>query len=115
MKPDRIQRKALETWYDSHHELHDCLIPSTMGLAGEVGEFTDLVKKIYFKPEYARDDNDLIDELGDVLYYVAIIAYQLRISLFELCLRNHKKLASREEGGQGYNKGINERDKNESV
>jgi NTP pyrophosphatase (non-canonical NTP hydrolase) len=88
MKCDTIQQRALETWYAPDHELHYDLLPSVMGLAGESGELLDL------------------EELGDVLYYVAILAHQLDITLDELSRLNHAKLTAREESGMGYNKGI---------
>ncbi|MCE5333084.1 MAG: hypothetical protein LLG06_00685 [Desulfobacteraceae bacterium] len=69
-----------------------------MGLAGECGEFCNKVKKI------ARDDNNilteerkkqLVDELGDILWYVALCAYELKVNLGEVALRNEIKLAER--------------------
>jgi hypothetical protein len=49
-----------------------------MGLAGESGELLDLVKKINFKPNYPRDDNDLIEELGDVYHTRRTITVESR-------------------------------------
>jgi NTP pyrophosphatase (non-canonical NTP hydrolase) len=86
--PDTIQQRALETWYYKDHELHQNLLPSVMGISGEAGELLDLV-----------------EELGDVLYYVAILAHQLDITLDELSRLNHAKLTAREESGMGYNRG----------
>jgi NTP pyrophosphatase (non-canonical NTP hydrolase) len=104
--PDTIQQRALSTWYDPDHELHNNLLPSVMGLAGESGELLDLVKKIHFKPGFRHSVVDLYDELGDVLYYAAILAHQLNITLDELSRLNYAKLTKRERDGAGYNKGI---------
>lgn len=46
-----------------------------MGLVGEVGELVDQIKKILYKPGYERDDEKLLDELGDVGFYIAAVAY----------------------------------------
>jgi NTP pyrophosphatase (non-canonical NTP hydrolase) len=103
--PDQIQRRALETWYEPGHELHFSLLPSVMGLAGETGELIDLVKKIHFKPGYNLGGEGLLDELGDVLFYLSIIAHQCNITLDELSQLNHHKLKEREDNGTGYNRG----------
>ena len=56
----------------------------TLGLAGESGEVAEKIKKII------RDDNgvvskdkkqEILKELGDVLWYVAQIATELKLSL----------------------------------
>lgn len=103
--PDTIQQRALSTWYAPDHELYNNLLPSVMGLAGEAGELLDLVKKINFKPGFRHSVVDLYDELGDVLYYVAILAHQLNITLDELSRLNYAKLTEREQNGIGYNRG----------
>ena len=69
-----------------------------MGLAGEAGEILNKLKKVY------RDDGGvlseekrlaIIDELGDVLYYVAALALDLEIDLESVSRANLEKLASR--------------------
>lgn len=104
--PDKIQERALETWYEPEHPLHSEKLHPTIGLAGEVGELLNLMKKHHYKPGYQADDLDFLDELGDYLYYFAILAYQFGATLEELSLLNHHKLAEREENGAGYNRGV---------
>ena len=74
-----------------------------LGLAGEAGEIANKVKKIM------RDDNciltdekkeDLIGELGDVLWYLAALATELGIDLGEVAEKNIEKLFSRKERGK---------------
>jgi NTP pyrophosphatase (non-canonical NTP hydrolase) len=69
-----------------------------LGLAGESGEVADLVKK-YLYPSKPGDGNDtrerLIDELGDVLWYVAVLAIALNIDLEDIAVQNIAKLAAR--------------------
>lgn len=69
-----------------------------LGLAGEAGEVANKVKKIY------RDDggeitverrSEIIDELGDVLWYAAMLAKELGVSLENVALRNLAKLEQR--------------------
>lgn len=69
-----------------------------LGLTGEAGEVANKVKKI------ARDANGVIDpvraadiaeELGDVLWYVAMAATELGADLGEIAALNAAKLESR--------------------
>lgn len=70
------------------------LLNGVLGLAGEAGECADLVKKCYFQD--ARPINDaLIDELGDVLWYVAETAAARGVTLEEVAAHNVEKLRRR--------------------
>ena len=69
-----------------------------LGLAGEAGEIANKVKKIY------RDNDgeltrhaqaDLMDELGDVLWYVAALATEIGYDLDDVASHNLEKLAAR--------------------
>ena len=69
-----------------------------LGLVGESGEIADKLKKVI------RDDNGEIalekqnaiaKELGDVLWYVSNLAYELGFSLEEIAQMNVDKLQSR--------------------
>ena len=79
------------------------LIYTTLGLAGEAGEIANKVKKII------RDNNGdipyavreaLVDELGDVLWYVAAVADSLLASLDQIAFKNLVKLQSRKDRGK---------------
>jgi NTP pyrophosphatase (non-canonical NTP hydrolase) len=74
------------------------LVYCTLGLTGEAGEFADKVKKII------RDDNNelseekrqaLAGELGDVMWYTAMLARELGTTLEEVAQNNLDKLESR--------------------
>lgn len=70
------------------------LFNGVLGLAGEAGECADLAKKCYFQD--ARPIHDaLIDELGDVLWYVAETAAALGVTLEEVARHNVEKLRKR--------------------
>lgn len=74
----------------------------SMGLAGETGELVDLVKKHVFHGKFPAAD-DLIGELGDVLWYLARLAASYGVSLETVAERNIAKL--RERYPQGFQKG----------
>lgn len=72
-----------------------------LGLAGEAGEVCDKVKKIY------RDDKtdakflgDIAKEIGDVLWYCAVLADDLGFSLQQVAEMNIYKLQSRRATGK---------------
>lgn len=69
-----------------------------LGLAGETGECCDLVKKRFYQD--GRDIRDsLLDELGDVLWYVAEAASAMGWTLDEIAGHNVQKLRKRYPGG----------------
>jgi NTP pyrophosphatase (non-canonical NTP hydrolase) len=70
------------------------LICSALGLSGEAGEYTDLVKKTF---EQGRnfDRDKAIKELGDVLYYAQLAAIGLGISLDDAVAACEQKLSRR--------------------
>ena len=87
------------------------LIYPTLGLAGEAGEIANKVKKILRDnsgnlQESVRED--LICELGDVLWYIAALATDLNVELSEVANKNIEKLNSRKNrgtiGGSGDNR-----------
>ena len=102
---DEIQERALNTWYAKPHPLYGDWRPAAMGLSGESGELLDLIKKHYYKPEFCANLSAIKDELGDVLFYLSILAHYAGLTLDELSQRNYDKLAAREAEGTGYNRG----------
>ena len=62
-----------------------------LGTAGEAGELVDLLKKQIFQG-HPFDREHLIKECGDVLYYLALSAEALDISLEDIAIKNNKKL-----------------------
>lgn len=73
---------------------NDHLMNAMLGLAGETGECCDLVKKYFFQD--GRDIRDgLMDELSDVLWYVAEAASAMGWTLDEIAQHNVDKLRKR--------------------
>lgn len=84
------------------------LIYPALGLAEEAGEVVGHVKRIL------RDDGghltdkrttDIVMELGDVLWYVAMIADELEVPLSEIAHLNLSKLQHRRETNKLHGKG----------
>lgn len=65
----------------------------TVGLGGETGEVLEVLKKQVRDGKFKK--KDLIKELGDVQYYLTMIAYRHGISLREIWDTNRKKLIGR--------------------
>lgn len=81
----------------------------TIGLLGEAGELANQVKKVI------RDDGGvltparrakIVDELGDVLWYIAAVAREMKTPLSFVADANLRKLAKRKKQGtlQGDNR-----------
>lgn len=64
------------------------------GLNGEAGECIDILKKTEFQG-HAFDPMKMIDELGDVLWYVAQLATGLGMTLEYVAQHNVDKLLAR--------------------
>jgi len=102
--PDEIQQRALKTWYPNGHALHFETLHPLIALAGEAGELLNLYKKDRFKPGFHAGHWDYKDELGDCLYYLAILAYQHGLTLDQLSQLNREKLR---DGKNGWPEGAN--------
>lgn len=70
------------------------LLHATLGIAGESGEIVDAVKKhvIYNKP---LDVANMREEIGDIMWYIALACRTLEFDLGELLQENIEKLAKR--------------------
>ena len=69
-----------------------------MGLVGEAGEVANKVKKIIRDKNGVIDETtkrDLIDELGDVFWYLAQCAEKIDVDLSVVAMTNLRKLAER--------------------
>lgn len=75
-----------------------------LGLAGEVGEFLEPIKK-HVRDGGEIDMDDLKKEAGDVLWYLAVILDDLGVSFDEVAQMNIEKLADRRERNKLAGKG----------
>jgi NTP pyrophosphatase (non-canonical NTP hydrolase) len=106
---NEYQQAALRTAApkDKHNELFHLLL----GLVGETGEIAEKAKKIVRDKDSDFSQwevEDLTKELGDTLWYVAVIADYFGIPLEEVAQLNIAKLADRQQrsmlGGSGDNR-----------
>lgn len=65
-----------------------------LGIAGEAGEVADYTKKV-LGHGHPLDKDRYIKELGDVLWYTAMIGDILGVKLSEIAIVNNEKLAAR--------------------
>ena len=70
------------------------VINACLGLSGEVGEFNDMVKKWVFH-EKEFDIDHAKKELGDIMWYVALVCKSFGWDLDEILQMNIDKLAKR--------------------
>jgi NTP pyrophosphatase (non-canonical NTP hydrolase) len=85
--------------YAEHHRV----IYPALGLASEAGEVAGKVKKVLRDQggDFASAPLEgLKDELGDVLWYIAVLAGDLGLSLDEIATANLGKLVSRKDRGR---------------
>jgi NTP pyrophosphatase (non-canonical NTP hydrolase) len=73
------------------------LIHAIMGISGEAGELLDAIKKaaIYDKP---LDRDNVVEELGDLEFYMEQLRQRLGITRDETLKANYEKLQKRYEG-----------------
>ena len=88
---ERAQRTARKD-----HPLR--LVVAALGLVGEAGECSELVKK-HVGHGHGLDSVKLCAELGDVLWYVAELASAAGLTLDEVAEANIQKLQARDPEG----------------
>lgn len=76
----------------------DSICLCTLGLAGESGEVADLIKKHYGHGKSIELD-ELILELGDVMWYLSQLSRLLGFTMTEVMTMNMQKLHNRHPGG----------------
>ena len=100
MNFNEYQLASLKTAFFPHFNSSkiDGLNYPIIGLCGEAGELANKYKKVL------RDHDGVItvemrqglsDELGDILWYISIIAHELKIPLNTIALNNIYKLEQR--------------------
>lgn len=72
----------------------DKLENACLGLAGETGEVCDILKKYLFQG-HELDRPHLIEEAGDIAWYLAELAAGLGVELEDILIQNIAKLRRR--------------------
>lgn len=82
------------------------LLNGALGLTGEAGEVSDMIKKNIFHG-HELDREALVKELGDVCWYVALLCEAIDVSLEEVLTKNIDKLKARYPEGFSESASIN--------
>lgn len=104
MTINEYQELALRT--ANIKEKTSMIVNGALGLTGESGEVADLVKKWQYQG-HILNRADVIDELGDVCWYIALITSALDTPLEEVLRGNIDKLKARYPEGFEVEKSLN--------
>lgn len=113
MKIDDYTQNALLTLSSdyAYGDITPQLMGMVLGLSDESGEVLGKFKKILRDKKGVLSDKDkaeITKELGDVLWYIAMVSHLLGSSLDEVARKNNEKLLSRKQrdvlGGSGDNR-----------
>ena len=90
------QKETLRTLRAGSYE--DQCANMCMGMCGEIGEVVDMMKKHIYQGK-ELDINDVIEEVGDVLWYLSNFCNINKITLEECMYNNSMKLKKRYPNG----------------
>lgn len=93
MTINEYQNEALRTASGMSKDV-PMIVNGVLGLCGESGECTDMVKKHLFQG-HELDEEHLAKELGDVAWYLAVSAYSIGYDLETVMQMNVDKLRKR--------------------
>jgi NTP pyrophosphatase (non-canonical NTP hydrolase) len=98
MTLNTYRKAAVRTASSMSDALSVRLLNGALGLTGESGEVADIIKKWYFH-NHDLDKQHLVEELGDVMWYIASMADALGVTLDEVARVNVEKLMRRYPNG----------------
>lgn len=102
---DNYQELAMVT-KNKKLPLSEQILNAALGLAGEAGEVTDIVKKWKFQG-HLLDPKDIAKELGDICWYIALMSESIGLSFNEILEMNIEKLKKRYPEGFSAERSIN--------
>lgn len=105
MNANEYQRKAMRT---ATHKCYD-LANAALGLTGEDGEVADIIKKHLYQG-HDLYPSEVIEKLGDVLWYVALMADYFNVTLGFVMQQNITKLKARYPEGFDPVRSVNRED-----
>lgn len=86
------------------------LVHASLGMSGEVGEVVDHIKKLLMYQKQL-DKEKVLEEIGDVLWYMAIMIDELGSSFDDIMEMNIQKLSKRYANGFTKEDAIARKDK----
>ena len=102
---DMYQKVALTT---AIYPREQAIIYPTLGLTGEAGEVANKVKKIIRDGSNSKDERlvqDISAEIGDCLWYIAVLASDIGVKLSDIASNNLIKLEKRKDKGTIHGSG----------
>ena len=105
MDMNEYQELALRT-AGHRQDRQSVLTYTALGLTGESGEVAEMIKKAFYHA-HPLDPQALSKELGDVLWYLAVMADGLGLSLEQIAQENVEKLRARYPEGFSEERSLN--------
>ncbi len=105
----RVYNACTESFTDTSKPDPGELLNGALGLTGEAGEVSDMIKKHIFHG-HDLDRDELIKELGDVCWYVALLCTAIDVDLSDVMTRNINKLKMRYPEGFSESASINRKE-----
>ena len=102
---DMYQKVAITT---AIYPREQAIIYPTLGLTGEAGEVANKVKKIIRDGSNKNDDSmvsEIKSEIGDCLWYIAVLASDIGVKLSDIASDNLEKLANRKKNNTIHGSG----------
>lgn len=112
MKIDDYSAQAISTLLGEHDitDMDATLLSQVFGLVGESGEVAEKFKKLIRDKQgkiSEEDKQEILKELGDILWYINAVSNLLGSSLEEVAQKNLDKVLSRKARGQTQGSGDN--------
>lgn len=85
------------------------IMNALLGMCGEIREVVDTFKKHYFQG-HELDVNRVVEEMGDVVYYLCWLLIELGEDIAEVCFENMVKLEKRYPFGFSAERSINRKE-----
>ncbi len=105
---ESYRTQVLKLWNKTLNS-EQTLTAAAMGLSGEAGEVTDLVKKVVFH-KHPLDKEKLVKELGDVFYYAEILMSEINVTRKDVEKANLEKLNKRYPSGFSSEASLNRKE-----
>ena len=104
---DRVAQYIADVTDDeTHYKMIGELLNGALGLTGEAGEVADMVKKHIFHGHDLTTE-ELVKELGDVCWYLALMCNAIGVNLEDVMALNIEKLKKRYPDGFSETASIN--------